>query len=249
MKYFTREWYERMQMHGPMLLWEDERSLLECKEFYRSEGRNFEQEEMARFEASLPLLRRYVPEELLELMDGGRLRCCVPPEDKAAPIRKWLQEEEERSLKVGEAYGEHFESVKHRLPPGVKEFLDSYPLHDARIVAALKLEHEPDCLRLMLDCRGAFRFIGWCTAVFTGVKELELPEDPIGLDWLYDEVYVPEPNVFELRALLYSFRERGPVELRIVAEDIRMEDVRPLEGQGNGCFDWDELGWSREGEE
>ncbi|WP_438444797.1 DUF4085 family protein [Gorillibacterium sp. sgz5001074] len=227
MIYFTAEWYERMQTWGLLLLHDDEASLQEIKEGWRRDGRDYDEEMTAGFRMALPQLRKYVPEHLLELMDGGRLRCIVPPEEKAAPIREWLEEENLRSEELYHTYEEHFRRIEPRLPPGLREVLDHYSFHDALIVAALQLQGT-DTLHLLLDCRGAMNFTGWCTIVFTGVREVELPEDPAGFSWLYGEVDVPEEGGFELRVLLYPRFGPDVCHMRVVAEDIRLEDIRPL---------------------
>lgn len=237
MKYFTREWYERTQAVTPMHLPDCEAALQESKEYWRSEGRDYDEAQIIMFQLELPRLRKYVPEHLLELMDGGRLLCSVPPEEKAAPIREWIEEEMKRFDEPGRAYMEHFAAVEPFLPEGVRELLFHYPLHDAKLTAVLQLG-EPGEMHMLMDYTGALGFVGWCTLVFEGVTVWELPEDTVDFSWIYTEVDVPEPGRFELQALLYPRMGPDVLEIRIAARDVRIEEVRQKEQNG------DEEDWS-----
>lgn len=244
MKYFTKDWYERTQVTGPMTLptADDEAGIREWREYYRSEGRDYEEEQMEMFRTALPRLRKYVPLHLLELMEEGRLSCSVPPEHKAAPIRAWVEAEMRAIEETGRACVEHYAIVEPLLPPGARKLIDEYPLHDAKITAALRIG-APGEMYMLMDYTGALTLGGWCTLVFEGVQIWELPEDCVDYSWIYSEVYVPEPGMFELRALLYPRMGPDVVEIRIAARDVRIEEIRRIE-----C-PTEEEGWAGPGSE
>ncbi len=198
-KYWTKEWYEEMQLVGFLVFPETREEWEEINGYYQAEGIDYLQMEKASVEGRKEMLLQHLPDFFHSYIHDGTLKTVFPSAELREMAKQWRQDYEERMRALALSYRSYYDSIRSQLPSGAVK-LHEQSLHDARILSGRRTA--ADTLVLELDCRGAFHYMTNIRVTFSGVAHAELPN----LEeqwWLYDELNAVDGG-FELRVLLSS---------------------------------------------
>lgn len=218
MKYFTKDWYEEMQVAGFLILPETEEDWEEEIDYYRKEGKDLRELNLRNLDDMRESLMRYLPETFHPYIHDGTLVTEFPTPDLRMLVNRWERDYERRMEKLDEEYQQHFESIKAKLPLNAVELVEN-GLHDA-VVRSVERPSE-DQLILTLDCSGGFHYFTDVRLTFEGVTYSDVPADFNGAWWLYDEIYKTDHG-FELHTLFDS----PMTETIIRARDLKIEPLK-----------------------
>lgn len=215
MKFYTKSWYEEMQVRGFMVFPETEQDWLEDVAWHAAEGVSYKERTRDFLEYLKADLLKYLPEYFHPSIHNGTINSTYPEPEFKEQARQWRNEYEARMKVLDDEYYSGYLSIKDNLPVNAVHLVEK-SLHDARVISyAVPAE---EVVEIILDCSGAMHYQCDIRLTFTGVTGLELPESLTGMYWLYTEIYAVEQG-FELRVLLDS-----PLsELRITAQDVSFE--------------------------
>ena len=215
MKFFTRSWYEEMQVRGFMVFPKTEQDWLEDVAWHAAEGIRFEDRAKEFVDYRKAYLLKYLPEYFHASVHDGTIKSAYPASDYLEKAGQWCSEYEARMKALSDEYYRGYFSIKDNLPVKAVQLVEN-SLHDARVISyALPSE---SVVEMILDCSGAFHYQCDIRLRFTGVTGLALPEQLENKYWLYNEIYAVEQG-FELRVLL----DQPLSELRIIAQDVAIE--------------------------
>ncbi|WP_434401615.1 DUF4085 domain-containing protein [Planococcus sp. 11815] len=218
MKYFTKDWYEEMQVAGFLVLHESEEDWEEEMDYYREEGKDLREINLSNLDDMRESLMRYLPETFHPYIHDGTLVTEYPTQELRMLVNRWERDYERRMDDLNERYQQHFESIKSELPPNAVEVVEN-GLHDA-VVLSVERPAE-DQLVLTLDCSGGFHYFTDVRFTFEGVTYSNIPLNFEGAWWLYDEIYKTEDG-FELHTLFDS----PMTETVIRARDVKIETLK-----------------------
>lgn len=214
MKYFTKQWYDEMQVSGYLAYHETLEEWQEELAYYIEEGIDYEEANRNNLEDMREDLLKFLPEPFHPYIYDGTIGHGFPPQELRELAKKWELEHEARLEALSDDYSRHYESIKGELPSGAVQLMEQ-SLHDAEVLSVEKSEGK---LAIKLDMSGGFHYFTDILVTFTGVTEAELPEDFAGASWLYNEIYLADGG-FDLRVLF-----DGPmVEVKIKAQDVNIE--------------------------
>ncbi|OKP89300.1 hypothetical protein A3842_04230 [Paenibacillus sp. P3E] len=215
MKYFTREWYEEMQVSGFLVFHETEEDWEQDVAWYNSEGLDFEEIRRYDLENRKNDLLKFLPESFHPYIQDGTINSRFPSDKLRTMTEQWRMEYDRRMSIIGNEYRNYYLSIKDSLPENVVQLYEN-SLHDAK-VTSLEIPSE-NILIMTLDCRGSYYYQTDIKVTFTGVKSLELQDLSVGSYWLYNEVYSNEAG-FQLNVLF-----DGPlVEFTLTADNVIIE--------------------------
>ncbi|PSL41557.1 uncharacterized protein DUF4085 [Planomicrobium soli] len=215
MKYFTKDWYEEMQVFGFLTFHETLEEWEEELAYYKAEGIDYKEINRRDLEEMRADLLKFLPESFYPYIHDGTINSGFPTQELRDMAKQWEAEREERMEALFGEYNRHYESIKDQLPAGAVQLVEE-SLHDATVISVEKPSDE--VLIIQLDCRGCFHYFTDIELTFTGVTEANIPEEFEGAWWLYDEMDLTDPG-FELQALFDSPR----TEVKIVARDVKIE--------------------------
>lgn len=215
MKYFTKAWYEEMQVAGFLVLPETEEDWQEELDYYREEGKDLRELNLRNLADMRESLMRYLPETFHPYIYDGTLVTEYPTPELRMLVNRWERDYERRMEELSDQYQQDFESIKVELPPNAVELVDN-GLHDA-VVRSVERPSE-DRLVLTLDCSGGFHYFTDVRFTFEGVTYSDIPADFNGAWWLCDEIYKTEDG-FDLHTLFDS----PMTETVIRARDVKIE--------------------------
>ncbi|MTD31278.1 DUF4085 family protein [Planomicrobium sp. YIM 101495] len=218
MKYFTKDWYDEMQVSGFLVLPDSEEEWEEEMEHYRKEGKDLRELNLRNLNDMRESLLHYLPEPFHPYIQDGTLVTEYPMPELRMLVNRWGRDYKERMEELDQRYMQHFESIKGKLPPNAVELVEN-GLHDA-VVRSVERPSE-DRLVLTLDCSGGFSYFTDVRFTFEGVTYSDIPTDFKGAWWLYDEIYGTEDG-FELHTLFDS----PMVETVIRARDVKIEPLK-----------------------
>ncbi|EIM05946.1 hypothetical protein A1A1_13417 [Planococcus antarcticus DSM 14505] len=218
MKYFTKDWYDEMQVSGFLALHESEEDWEEELHYYHKEGKDLRELNLRNLDDMRESLLRYLPETFLPYIHDGTLVTEYPAPELRMLVNRWERDYERRMEELSERYKQHFESIKAELPPTAVELVEN-GLHDA-VVLSVERPSEVQ-LVLTLDCSGGFHYFTDVRFTFEGVTYSNVPTDFKGAWWLYDEIYKTEDG-FEL----HTFFDSPMSETVIRARDVKIEPLK-----------------------
>ena len=228
MKFFTKELYEKMQVSGYLIYWDNEEELEEIRETYKEDGMDYDRIGMENFEQVKPLLLKYLPDSLKQgVYDGSLINTKIPPRELLSEINTYVDSINNEWKEGRKAYINQYKAIEKFLPKRVIRYDKSYSFHDATILSLNR--PRSDVLELFLDCSGCMLYQGKCLLKFSGVTLFEMTEDIVGSDWLYGEFHLSDRGNFELQVLLYNRNSSELVpllELRLVADDMLIKRAR-----------------------
>lgn len=215
MNYFTKEWYEEMQISGFLVFHETVKDWEEDVAYYIAQGMNFEEicrDSLAYLKADL---LKFLPKSFHPYIQNGTINSRFPSVELRKMAEQWRKEYDKRMSIIRNEYRRCYMSIKDSLPDNVVQLCEK-SLHDARVLS-LEMPSE-DTFIITLDCRGGYHYHTDVKLTFIGVKKLQPPDLSVGSDWLYDEVYSTDAG-FELHVLFGS-----PLrEFTIVADNVLIE--------------------------
>jgi len=217
MRYFTKEWYDEMQVSGYLAYHESLEEWEEELVSYREEGIDYEENYRRNLENMREDLLKFLPEPFHPYIYNGTISHGFPPQELREMAKQWEQEHEARLETINEDYSKHYQSIKDQLPVGAVQLMEQ-SLHDATVISVDKETEET--LIIKLDCSKGFHYFTDIQLTFTGVTKAEIPENFSGARWLYNEIYLNEDR-FELHVLFDS----PMVEVEIVAQDVKIEVI------------------------
>ncbi|MGE6370847.1 DUF4085 family protein [Planococcus kocurii] len=200
MKYFTKDWYDEMQVSGFLVLHDSEKDWEEEVEYYRKEGKDLRELNLRNLVDMRESLLRYLPETFYPYIHDGTLVTEYPTPELRTLVNRWERNYERRMEELDNRYKQHFESIKAELPPAAVELMEN-GLHDAVVLSVEKPSE--DQLVLTLDCSGGFHYFTDIRVTFEEVTYSDIPLDFKGAWWLYDEIYKTDDG-FELHTLFDS---------------------------------------------
>ncbi len=218
MKFFTKEWYDEMQVSGFLTFPETEEEWQEIQDGYREQG--IEPAEIHRndLEDMKEHLLKYLPESFHPYVYDGSINSKYPTSELRAMADRWEADYEARFDALLDDYSRHYESIKEALPPGAVQLTEK-SLHDCVVKKVSR--PSTDVLVLHLDCSGGFHYFKDIEVTFTGVKRVVIPEDMTDAWWLYNEIY-QNGNLFELHVLF----DAPMTEVTVICEDIKIEEMK-----------------------
>ncbi|WP_416144124.1 DUF4085 family protein [Planococcus koreensis] len=212
MKYFTKDWYDEMQVSGFLVLPETEEDWEEELDYYRKEGKDLRELNLRNLDDMRESLMRYLPETFLPYIHEGTLVTEYPTPELRMLVNRWERDYERRMEELSDRYKQHFESIKVELPPTAVELVEN-GLHDAVVLSVERPSEE--LLVMTLDCSGGFHYFTDVRFTFEGVSYSDIPADFKGAWWLYDEIDKTEDG-FELRTLFDSPMTKTVIRARNV---------------------------------
>jgi len=218
MRYFTKDWYDEMQVSGFLALHESEEDWEEELDYHRKEGNDLREMQLRNLEGMRENLLRYLPEAFHPYIHDGTLVTEYPTPELRMLVNRWERDYEQRMKDLSERERLHFESIKAELPPAAVELMEN-GLHDA-VVLSVERPAE-DQLVLTVDCSGGFHYFTDVRFTFEGVSYSNIPANFKGAWWLYDEIYKTEDG-FELHTLFDS----PMTETVIRARDVKIEPLK-----------------------
>lgn len=217
MKYFTKEWYDEMQVSSFLTFPETEEEWEEFQAGFREEGFDPVEINHRELEDRKADLLKFLPEEFHPYIHDGTLNSAFPSPELREMAARWEADHEARVDALLDDYSRHYESIKESLPPGAHQLTEK-SLHDC-IVKSVERPSD-DVLVMCLDCRNGFHYFKDIEVTFTGVTEADIPEDLTNAWWLYNEIYLNEDQ-FELHVLF----DLPMTEATIVCRDAVIEEM------------------------
>ncbi|GFN33015.1 DUF4085 family protein [Paenibacillus xylaniclasticus] len=215
MKYFTKDWFEELQLSCLLQFpetkeeWEEEVSL------YEAEGFNFEEMSRLTLERDKSKFLKYLPDAFHPYILDGTLTTQYPSEQLKLMAKQWVEKTRKQSRALGEKYHGHYMAIRESLPDNVVQ-LCKKTLHDARVLSTER--RSQDTFSITLDCKGAFHYHTNVIITFTGVSHIQPADLKPNSSWLYDEVYLTNTG-FELHVLF----ECPLMEFIIAADNVTIE--------------------------
>lgn len=214
MKYFTKDWYDEMQVSGYLAFHESLEEWEEELAYYKEEGIDYEKSNKNNLEEMQENLLKFLPEAFHPYIYNGTISIGFPPKELRDMAKQWELEHEARLEALSDDYSRHYESIKDSLPAGAVQLVEQ-SLHDAKVINVDKSE---ESLAIKLDCSGGFHYFTDIQLTFTGVTEADIPEDFGGACWLYNEIYLSD-NGFNLHILF----DHPMIEAKIAARNVSIE--------------------------
>jgi len=209
-RYFTKEYYEEIQMTAQVSYPETESDRDEEIAWLESQGRSYDEERLQHLAFLENSIFHWLPGDLAEEVRRYATVRELPPEEFRRRIADWRDRVRGRWNARIKEYDEGFERIRDRLPENVQRVTKGYGLHDCRIAG---ISREADSLSIVLDCSGGF-FADQGTArlKFGRVADCSYAEGKIaGRCWLNTEVYLRNDGLFEFIGLIdegiYSAQE------------------------------------------
>ncbi|MFM1654785.1 DUF4085 family protein [Brevibacillus sp. B_LB10_24] len=215
MKYFTKAWYEKMQVAGFLVFPETREEWEEYIQYCSEEGIDLKKQVQEDLDFRKSDLLKYLPESFHPYIHDYTIRTEYPSEELRQMSERWQKEYRMRMERLALGYKQQYNAVKDKLPAGAVQ-LHENSLHDAKVISCELASG--DRLIMTLDCRGGFHYFTDVKLIFTGVTELALPDKLEGAWWLYDEIYLSDTG-FELHVLF----DCPLTECKITAKDIWLE--------------------------
>ncbi|MGI2329092.1 DUF4085 family protein [Planococcus sp. YIM B11945] len=215
MKYFTKDWYDEMQVLGFLTFHETREEWEEELAYFEEEGIDYKEIGRRDLEEMRPDLFKFLPESFHPYIRNGTINAGFPPQELRDMAKQWEAECEARMEMLGDDYSRHYEVIKQELPAGAIQLMEQ-SLHGAKVLSVE--QPSDDVLLVKLDCSGGFHYFTDIQLTFTGVRETDIPAGFEGAWWLYNEIYL-EDGGFDLHVLFDS----PMVEVKIIANDIKIE--------------------------
>ncbi|MFD1030158.1 DUF4085 family protein [Metaplanococcus flavidus] len=217
MKYFTKEWYDEMQVSGFLVFPETKEEWEGNQTWQRTEGQDPHQIHRRDLADKREDLLKFLPEAFHPYIYDGTINSAYPTLELREMTAKWEADYEARVDALLDDYSRHYEATKEFLPPGMLQLTEK-SLHDC-IVKSVERPSD-DVLVLYLDCSGGFHYFKDIKVTFTGVKEVVIPENMTDAWWLYNEIYL-NGDLFELHVLF----DMPMAEVTIVSRDVQIEEL------------------------
>ncbi|RLQ91288.1 DUF4085 family protein [Planomicrobium sp. Y74] len=217
MKYFTKDWYDEMQVSGFLTFPETEEQWEEDQAGYREQGIDPAEVHRRELEDKKENLLKFLPESFHPYIYDGTINSRYPTPELLEMAGKWEADYEARFDALLDDYSRHYESIKESLPPGAIQLTEK-SLHDC----VVKRVDRPsdDELVLLIDCSSGFHYFKDVEVKFTEVSDSLIPEDITGAWWLYNEIYLSGDCV-ELHVLF----DTPITEVTIICKDIQIEEL------------------------
>lgn len=217
MKYFTKEWFQEMQVSGFLVFQETREDWDEILTYYREEGIDFQKTLREDLEYRKQDLLKYLPEPFHSYIHEGTLTTEYPSQKLREMVDQWTMDYNNRIEALNKEFRESYEENKGGLSENVIRFYEN-SLHDARL---LSLERPANNVIIMnLDCKDGFAYFTNIKVTFTGVTEFSYTDSIEGGWWLTAEIY-PNENGFDYHVLL----DNPLQEMKIVAVDVMVEVI------------------------
>lgn len=217
MKYFTKEWYDEMQVSGFLSFPETEEQWEEDQAGYREQGIDPAEVQHRELEDKKEDLLKFLPETFHPYIYDGTINSKYPTPELRAMVDQWEADYEARFDALLDDYSRHYESIKEALPPGAIQLTEK-SLHDC-VVKNVGRPSEDEVV-LLIDCSGGFHYFKDVEVKFTGASQVVIPDDIMGARWLYNEIYLNEDRV-ELHVLF----DMPMTEVTIISRDIQIEEL------------------------
>ncbi|WP_203334779.1 DUF4085 family protein [Planococcus beigongshangi] len=217
MKYFTKEWYDEMQVSGFLAFPETEEEWEKNLAWRREEGIDAGEIQRRDLAEKKEDLLKFLPESFHPYIYDGTINSTYPTPELREMTAKWEADYEARVDALLDDYSRHYESIKDSLPAGVVQLTEK-SLHDC-VIKSIDRGAE-DELIFLIDCSGGFHYFKDIRVTFTGVKEATIPENLTDAVWLYNEIYLNGSD-FELHVLF----DRPMTEMTLVCRDVHIEEM------------------------
>lgn len=217
MKYFTRDWYQEMQVCGFLTFPDSKEDWEQNVNNFKSLGIDYTKRCKEALNSQRNNLLRFLPDFFHPYILDGTLNSEYPSTELRDKAVQWINDYNNRMDTISHNYFRHYNLIKDQLPLNVVHLVEN-SLHDAKVKSFRSISHET--FAMILDCRGGFHYFSDVKLTFTGVQKLQIPERFEGARWLYDEVYFTKPG-FELNILFGS----PLLEMKIIAENVWIDKL------------------------
>ncbi len=224
MKYFTKELYEEMQVYGSLVYSDSKEEQEEEIEWYLSEGRDYFEESLKRFELISPYMKKYLPKNLQKyIKDKSLMDSNIPGEVIREEITSWRNQWNVKWKWVCDHYNQYYESIHFGLPDDLKKIGKQIRIHDATIV---DVRTRADTLELVFNTveNKVFQLL------FTQVVSFEYQDYVIGNVCLYTEIALLDQSDFEIQMLIDKCMNANQIydtnEMKIRARGFKIIEMK-----------------------
>lgn len=119
MKYFTKEWYEEMQVYSFLTFHETEKDWIEDVAWYIAEGINFEERCKDDLEYMKNDLLKFLPESFHPYIQNGTLNSKFPSVELRIMVDQWRNDHDKRMSIIRNEYRHYYMSIKDSLPENI----------------------------------------------------------------------------------------------------------------------------------
>lgn len=134
MKFFTKDWYEEMQILGFLMLPETKEEWDENIEDYEKYGMDYKRIFKEDVDLKKSDLLRFLPESFHPYINDYSINSEYPPLELRIMAEQWLKEYHKRMEILDQEYINHYKSIKDKLSNNVVQLHDN-SLHDARVIS------------------------------------------------------------------------------------------------------------------
>ena len=216
MKYFTRNWYRKMQVNGFLTFPDSKEDWEESLNWQNEDGMTYKDILKQDLEHRKNDLLTFLPAPFHPYILDGSLRTEYPSKELRKLAEEWEENYKRRSQEIRKQYLEQFEDIKEKLPSQVLE-IHTKSLHDGEV---LSFSSSESTITLII----AATSVGWYDTnvklTFSDVEKCLIPEQLEGSWWLYNEIYKTETG-FELHVLF----DHPLSELMIQARELKIETL------------------------
>ncbi|MEK4177068.1 DUF4085 family protein [Aeribacillus sp. FSL K6-1305] len=184
MKFFTKEWYDKMQKAHLLTIPESDEEWMDFIKSFEEDGEDVYDYLRQDLESIKDELLQTLPETFHPYILDGTINQPTLPKEVRDELIIWLKAKIEECEKVLDEANNHFEHIRENLPEELISILED-GLHDAELQY---IHRDYDALRLTLNGEGSFSKGDAIVIEITGIKEeqSEIPLTP-GMFWLYEE--------------------------------------------------------------
>lgn len=217
MKYYTKEFYAKMQVSAFILFPPSKEEWNELVQSFYEDEIDYIENSKIHFEFIKSDLLKYLPVSLHNSIHDKTLVTEYPSEENMKIINQWRETFNAESERLRFESIEKYELLKNELPKSIVQ-LHQESLHDADVISFKYISEKQEC-SLILKHHKDGEYIK-VKLTFTGIKELTLDEDIENAVWIYDEVYNGS-DCFELNVLF----ENPLTEFCIKAQELIIENL------------------------
>lgn len=217
MKYYTKNWYKKLQISSFLMFPETKQEWDDKISFYKDNDIDIKNIYKENLEEIKDDLLKFLPEFFHVYINNGTINSEYPSACLKTKIDEWIKEFNNENEKNHKEYNKHYNSIKNSLPKNVVKICEKN-LHDSVVKSFEYVSN--DVFVITLDTDNTFEYTKDIKITFTGVKDLIIPEKFKNLCCIYNELYITEDG-FELDILLDS-----PLsEFKICAENLFIEEI------------------------
>lgn len=129
MKLFTKQLYEKMQVSGYLVYWDNEVELDEIRKSYQEDGMDYDKIGIKNFGQVKPLLLKCFPDSLKQgVYDGSLVNTKIPPRELLSEINSYVDSINNEWKEGRKAYINQYKAIEKFLPKRVIRYDNVSPI-------------------------------------------------------------------------------------------------------------------------